>query len=587
MTAHPLQRLHGVLLLISLGLALALAASWALIPGDVADRHTYPKRDAGLQALARAWQGAPITPCPPQAPPTSACVETGAIQAAMNYLDTTSLQNVERLMNLPPERIPDETALRDPFRLPGCLLVRTPGLAAPAWCKGRNAIARLSQVLPHAETLDAAMQTHLQARGDIAPNRVQTGSTVLAQGPHLQLTLDVARQQKVQDVLACYTGDAAACRRCPECRDDGPSHYEAARARMLGALVVDLASGAILAAPSSHTPCHAARHGGPPAPDCLALPGAPRRNPSSLANHGIMGDYMTASLYKIPALAGSDGPLANDPQALAYAIETSDTEAVLDEMLCKEQDFAPDCIARRLALARQAAAQLGLNAPQDMNAVDPAQAGRVGKWFEPGIDYGVPGAAGFRQDDIRACYQNGHKKRWRGCRGAGFNNTLAELFGQGNARANPPGIAQMWLNLHAASRNAAPPRVHLAAPPGAAPAALPNTGLDSARARALLAGMARVPLQGGTAHSACRQVGAGEIACRQDDAAPIVVAGKTATPLFPHDRLTPQARLERCRQARGHERSYCELAPIKWFAGYAGPRDGGYRIAIVVLTERN
>jgi hypothetical protein len=103
---------------------------------------------------------------------------------------------------------------------------------------------------------------------------------------------------------------------------------------------------------------------------------------------------------------------------------------------------------------------------------------------------------------------------------------------------------------------------------------------------------------GGTAHVSCLKSITADASLNCNNDGQWVVAGKTGTPLSPHDAMTYTARKQACDRTRArpdtvsrrHDWARCVVPPIKWFAYLLGQRDNGqirWKKAVVVLAERN
>jgi hypothetical protein len=568
------------------------------------------------------------------------CEQVPALDKALHWLLEHEGKRIPGFLQTPVQHLGDWLAQRDPFRLPGCLFLHTPAAsasAAPAYCTeseaGWQAATSPDALPPRSEALWASLAYYRQARREHSPNRYLAAvpgselTTPLAQGPHQWLALEPGTQQTAQTTAACYTGDAAACRQCPWCNTLGQAgFYEGARARMVGVLLVDVRHGGILAAASAHSRCYQAQHSGQPLPpDCPRLPTAPAARPWRLGNHALEQAAMPGSLVKMALAAGlleAGLPAASRTALVNDWLVRSDTEAFIDTALCRDQDFQPACSKARLRAVQAMATAMGWNAgctggpscgQQDVLGAGgvvgldyPVLAGR----FLAGGDNAPVASSRLRLDAnaMRACYRNGQKQRWRDCRGADLVDTLAELYGQGNAQASAAGVADHLLQLaSAAAGQTQAPLVHLlqrvdGEQPRQTVAPQRPIALHADTARSLLGAMGQTHIRG-TAYAACLKASqtGGVLRCQANDPAGLRIAGKTGTPLFPADKLSlPQWRAQcaqllvqpqigrRQREEHRHALVRCGLSPYKWYAALLGkPGSDSWDTAVVVLAERN
>ena len=388
--------------------------------------------------------------------------------------------------------------------------------------------------------------------------------------------------------------------------------------------MVDLASGGIEVAASSHSPCYAAWHGrqGAAPGDCLAMPGQLRPNPLNLGNTALYADAMPGSLSKL--MEGltllEAGTAAAD---LAPELLRSDTEAVIDRLLCRSRHFDLHCANAHLAhLAQRAAAlgpaQIDLLAPFASPSPSPGHSAHPVFGSRLLVEPDFPGLAWEPLDNaaaVRACHQAGAKARWRGCQGKVLVDTISELYGQGHARTTPAGVAAQWLSLarlanrhqHPGQVSTAPAMPHMARPavPTRATTSAPDSGASPAAAATLLDILASGHVSG-TSHSACRAARAYASApglalnCKALEPG-LRIAQKTGTPVWSADKLTQAQWLKGCTavapkpvpgqgqraaQTRNAALTACRLSPIKWWAAAVGDERGWHKV-VVVLAERN
>lgn len=671
----PLARTAVLLLLAGSVLVAALIAVLSRpTAGENSDLHLNQPRLEALRWLRNSLQSG--------SPPLAACPHTAAVCSTLDRLNqhlaqarvAHSLQPLPASAaddaQRPPEgnalagaadwllrEAPDGDQLLDrlraadnpahwwrfnPFRLPGCLYGAANGGERPAEAARCREGAPLApgDYPPQANALLALLGDWRAPWQAASPNTLDNGLHV---GRHLWLTLDPGVQQKAQTTAACYSGQAAACARCWWCVErHARQMYENARARSVGILVVKASSGAVLGIGSASSACYVERQQGRPASaDCPALP-ADKARLHRLDNQIELAE-MPGSLNKpqlAAALLAAQTLRPQERRALPDILHRSDTEAMIDLVLCRAADFDLACIRRRLAALERVLAGSGWNAgcrageacrPQldllgglaprageapllraayreqalHVRAAPlayPIFAGRLlraadGRSLAERVDQ-------LRAEDLRDCSRHEARQRWRGCRGADLINLLAELFGQGNALATPAGIAESWLHLAAAAGGAAQtPALHLLAAiqesSGERRQVAPQTptGLAQHDARSVLGALENVHRRaGGTAFSACRNAVSGGGVLRCAELGGPRIAAKTGTPLFPADRLTLDEWRQQCaaaaraadtRQTR-HLVATCRLRPIKWFAALAAPTaQAAFDTLLVVKVERN
>ena len=539
-----------------------------------------------------------------------------------------------------PEQTVRQNSMPDPFRLPGCLFASSETADSPSAvkaCGGRAVVAETD--LPHAQgLLYPEMRYRAATRGD-SPNTLHWEAasgmrTPLAQGRHVTATWSAHSQLQAQTTAACYAGDTAACDMCPWCNTARASTmFEAARARAIGILIVDVKTGSIDAAASAYTPCYATQQRGEPAPvGCPVFPATPggkrpERN-FRLGNQALLQIAKPGSQVKIPiALSLMQAGLSPRETATLPGILTrSATEELIDLVLCKEQDFLPSCALRRLTSIRKVAYDMGWQDQTDILTLgqvedlrSPQFAARLMQLpLHHGASHTIPI---LDQSAMRECGFKPAAVRWRNCHGADLNNVVAELFGQGNALTSPVGIANGLLQLAAAGNgDTASSNAHLLA------AAQDSKGATSliqvhqplafnrVSAAPVLLGLSRTHTLG-TAHSACLAARAAikgdawVIPCsaqtvQDSETVNLRVASKTGTPGFDADKLTlPQWRascvqvanelvVTRKAQPRWYhlrnELAKCQMAPVKWYSMLVGaPDTKTWDKVIVVVAERN
>ena len=443
--------------------------------------------------------------------------------------------------------------------------------------------------------------------------------TRIGQGDSVTLSVDLQAQGEAQRLVDCYVG---TCAWLPASQTQGGAMLEQARARMAAVLVVDVPTGKIQATASGHTACYQAHHQGKSLAGCLPLPQTPAARPWMVVNQALHGEAMCGSLCKLQgalALLRASAPLTQSSAAFKSSIRESQTERFIDNLLCADKGFNSACTQQRLMALVQATQDLGGRSAcsaRDHNCrhmdlfAGVGQASlpvaRLGLMTDPTsqrrslLDLYPPGAKTFTAEAAETCYAKGHPKRWRGCRGEGLVAHIAELFGQGNARTTPAGVAQALVTLAQAADaqpNVQRPVLSLVQDGGAALDA-GSSPVSMQHARQLLEALQEPLKTGGTAHVSCLKAITADarLSCNNDGQ--WVVAGKTGTPLFPHDAMTYTARKQACDRikarpdsvSRRHEWARCVVPPTKWFAFLLGQRDNGqirWKKAVVVLAERN
>ncbi|WP_054257199.1 FtsW/RodA/SpoVE family cell cycle protein [Paenacidovorax caeni] len=440
----------------------------------------------------------------------------------------------------------------------------------------------------------------------------------IGQGRSVTLSVKASQQMQAQNLVECFVGP---CTSLSGAETRGDHMLESARARMAAVLVVDVASGEIEAAASAHTPCYQAHHQGAQRKGCLPLPQAAENRPWKVTNQALHGEAMCGSLCKIGqalALLRVSSPLTQSTADFSEAIRQSQTERFIDEFMCVDRGFSPQCNQNRLNALVQATHDLGGYSAcakgdskcQALNLMSGEEQGvfnvsRLRLLSNPAApaaslvdadDY-KPGSKNFTLEAVRNCYANGHPKRWRDCQGIGLVASVAELFGQGNAHVSPVGVAELLFTLTAAAQGAPHGAVSIIkrAETGAGigvPAVAPQ------HARRLLEALLEPVKPSGTAHSSCVKAMAGDSLMNCNNTGRWVVASKTGTPLFPHDAMNYQRRQQACDKVkalsdgivRRHEWARCVVPPTKWYAYVLGKSDGQgivWTKIVVVLTERN
>ena len=612
----------------SLILGLALRAPWRDAGAPLPKAHVDQQLVDGLRQLqVQAAATGALPAAEPSAGPAAA--------RAQAWLQRQTAQVQQAVLAAAPERLPGLLARRNPYQLPGCLTAGavTKGsvdegsvdegsvagsrpVKPDILCgKHDHAVPDWNTLVPAAADLGGQLAgLRLPGSGAGSDHTLQVPVsaaqpalvTPLRQGPDIRLTLDQQAQADAQALLMRMT--ARLPKPDPVLAGRLARFEESARARRLGLLVLDVETGAIEVIASSHSPCYAQSHGAAAAPatPCLAMPPQLSASPLNLRNAALYADAMPGSLVKLMqglTLLERGTPAA----ALGPELLRSDTEAVIDRLLCKPQGFAPACANAHIAHLARRAGQLG---PQRLDLLAPL--GRsphtvFGSRLLARPDSSAPwpaladsGPASSAAQAMRACHQHGAKHRWRQCQGADLVNTVAELFGQGHARATPIGIATQWLQVARLAQGAAAgPAPHLVQ--GAALAMPPVDAVPGA-ANTLLALLGASHIHG-TSRSACRAAlayadAAHRLSCSGPTAG-LRIASKTGTPVWRADKATHAQWLDGCArlpvaapagpgaaQAHGKALTDCRLSPIKWWAAAVGD-ELAWRKVVVVFAERN
>lgn len=617
------------------------------------------------------------------------CQQAEDVLLALRWAKPHSSTTMQNVLSTAPNNLASQIAIRNPYRLPGCIYLVGAAPSAPArdpktqlLCPG--GYKDIQAVLPHTAFLNLQLASYTSkvrtgsdfsaATTELTNFQFQPASqaatalkppvwaqtlglngvvqalfaynearvTTFGKGKDIYLSIQSSAQQTAQAIVECYTRkDCDQSGIYPR----GEKMLESARARSVGTLVVDAKSGLIEAAASSYTPCYQAQHQGIVKAGCLVLPVAPKARAWMLSNRALDATAMLGSVTKIPMALGhqrSRSPLTLHDNVFDIALSHSETEKFIDDALCADQRFAAGCITTRLRNAMDAAQALGWH-----THCPPAQPGcaDINLLKElPGHSYAVPaaswmtnpqssqqtllerfppGAKQFTTEFTQTCYAANNAKRWRHCRGEGLVATVAELFGQGNATGSPVGVATGLLRLvnlaqgDALIPDLAPGLVQTAAT--TVKATSPVNAHDRLAAQRILRALSKTTQPGGTAHVACLRALAEGIAkpgkdlpaipslgdvrgalidCGQGGDSQWVIAAKTGTPLFPHDDISYQERLQHCRKvssmsnspAKQYEWTRCQVAPTKWFAAVLGKKQGAHvdwQKVIIVLAERN
>ena len=521
----------------------------------------------------------------------------------------------------------------DPFRLSGCV-----GLARAAAPCDTDAVATARALLPDAGHLFNSLTLYTAATRGQSPNlRLVHASpgldTPITQGRHIMLGLDPAIQALAQATAACFTGDAAACRRCTWCDSSvAADMFEQARARALGILVLDAHSGSIEAAASAYTPCYARLQLGERASRaCPQLPNTLLPHRDRLGNQALEQTAKPGSITKIVIALGlqqaqgaalSAAETAELPRILTY----SRTLELIDIAMCKQHGFDPVCARQRLNAVADMAQALGW-----VPRVDVLGAGQL-----PGLQAHRFSARLFSQPDgarlvalthkttlTRAALQACSRKLWHNCKGQDLVNLVAEMFGTGEALASPVGVGNALLHVAAAANlQSKVAQAHLVAQAQAKtgqmlvvqPSLRPV--LSVTQVGPVLQGLERTASLG-TARSACLSAASVLTGSRlpcvttagDADGPSMRIAGKTGTPVFSADQgekksLSLSQWKAQCARiqhdlaashkgqphwyALSNEAGKCNMFPTKWYAFLvSAPGSKTWDKVVVVLAERN
>lgn len=645
----------GAILLLTLVSALVVRREVLPTP----DFHIHAERVDALRWLARhrvPAQGA--EPPPPCHPDDRLCIAVTAINLRLATVSAPQVIQLGDVPLEPGERsalirvaeelasrlgstdidqalknsLQDDFELRgNPFRLPGCLYGGSgqDGSRPPSAgrCKDGTPLDP-EKHLPPGMAPVRKMLADLRQPWDGATTHTYSG---LAVGRDAWLTLDAERQTLAQRTAACYTGDQKACGGAwwyPA--RHAAAMYEQARVRSVGITLINVDSGAIQAMAASHSPCFQAHAAGHTRPGCPLLPDA-RARLNRLANPAIEAE-MPGSIYKPQqalALLAAGNLTETEKAKLPDILRRSDSEAMIDLYLCQELGFDKACIARRVGALEMRLAASGFNqcaagkrgCQAELDLLGTAQdsgATRLHYAYKDrevtretrALAHPVFAARALVDKDghaltarvvdlnpeaMQACYKGGAKQRWRACQGAALIDLIAELYGQGNARASLLGMAGGWLDLAAAAaQDLRAPRPHLLAAyqddHGRRRVVHPtaNHGIGRDHARFVLAALQQVTARGSaaTACKAASSVG-GVLDCRAGENG-LRIAAKTGTPLFPADRL--EYRPDQLSAWRQHcaAKGECGLRPLKWFAALVTPPGASRPSTLVIVrAERN
>ena len=340
------------------------------------------------------------------------------------------------------------------------------------------------------------------------PNRLVRQKHTVDAGFNVHLTIHPGAQRIVQEMSACYAGDAGACQRSglagdKKFDDFTRQMYEKAAVRMAAVALIDVPTGRIEALGSAHTDCYRQEFDGPgrDAVVCPNLPSTPRYEPDRLLNHALFTDALPGSIVKPILATGFLGDpkyrrkivaerVSADFIRLQDELKGSDSVAFLNRMFCIDTGWA-NCDRPRAV--QQAALQYGW----DLGCAEASfRCGRLNVLF------GYPDSRRIRQDTARmplgasvmmgrlltepalkkpadfqtmrnfsfepgqaaACsrgdfYAGTGKGGWRKCRQGHLVYLESEGWGQGNARTTALGAAGMMARLAAAANGQASVRL--------------------------------------------------------------------------------------------------------------------------------
>lgn len=539
----------------------------------------------------------------------------------------------------------------DPWRpMPGCISLQgddarpVPWLLDPATavtCQSRPSVrsdAQASGMGAGEQRFGALLRainpirSPLQTDSAVPMNQIERDGRTLPTGADIHLTLQAKAQARADKLLSCLTGHLDACPDAGIAADTWQHHYESAAMRSGALLVMDISTGRIEVAASSHSSCYEAEEGGQPLHSgCPPSARAIGVRQWKLANAALFSDEMPGSLVKLPIMLSllrhnESGPVLLEPGSAQDKfiddIRRSETANFLDRLFCKDRAYR-DC-ARLTGLA-QAATDLGWNQPPD-NLLALADMPRPAHLNAPSARFmrawGKADGA-WREMQVRykplaaqRCGEQAMDRRWSKCRDETVANLVAELWGQGNARTSPLAVAVTLSRLAAAANGQA----RIGAPHllDAVEGSLQGTAVSYRRvaevetkaiasdhAQLILKGMGLTHQPGGTAFAACLHAldntSQAIRACAQLQG----VAGKTGTPVFNHDRLSVTQRASHCaalrtraigidaaqRRRLSAELTQCQVSPIKWYAAVLRDdptsKSGPWTRVVVALAERN
>ena len=416
------------------------------------------------------------------------------------------------------------------------------------------------------------------------PHVAQVRAEDVAVGLHAQLTLDPRWQNALQDLTACYTN--ASGQPCEQVITKGESRFENARVRKAGLVVLDVPTGAILAAVSSDSPCglHDAQRKGLRPSGCPSVPAESvyrPKWPKEVDNHALFTQAQPGSLVKPLLMAGILSSGANYP-GLESALQRSDSQQFLDAWLCRKQlragKFTPDCDRPERTQAIAQAWGWSHHCEKKSSASESLLCGQrdiltgldmdVSMYTQPllpvlsGHTLVTAQTSGDKKNSYAEmqwpanmptaeerlhCAESG-KTGYTRCKGANLG-LISEGYGQGNTLTTPVGMAGLLASL-ANSADAKPmQRPHILAKVFRNDTPLPlvsenkmeGTQSSSARlvkpeiAQKIISAMMLTHRKTGTAFAACSDVWDAK-SCQSD----LGIAGKTGTPGDADDRSLKQ-----------------------------------------------
>ncbi len=476
-------------------------------------------------------------------------------------------------------------------------------------------------------------RTPLEASEAQPMNALIQDGTGMAQGAHLQLTLDARSQANAQGMAECMTGHTAACGALHIAPQLWAQNIEGAAARMAGVVVLDVRSGAIEAFASAHSACYQAEQSNALLPAHCPLPALARQRalPGKLDHHALALVSPGSLVKPILAVAFMRDPLLGPGlrqkgsaarKRMLDDIARSDTAKFLDRAYCRDLGFTgcerlPEIAvaANDLGWNKSASHGAGLMALVATPAGNSDRTSMTSRFMQTKNPHGQWHAMPwhYQVSQARHCAL---LLRWEKCQGD-VANSASELMGQGNALASPLSIAQMFATIaNAANGNRLQPPTHLLQSVSGQLHGRPTVlqhdskplpiAISRPEAELILEGMT-LTHRGGTASSAClkayRSARSARVACHALGG----VAGKTGTPGFSDEVYTWQQRAGACRDIQqllagsritdeqrhraSRARTRCVQSPIKWYAavlrGQAGNSAGPWSKVMVVLAERN
>lgn len=507
------------------------------------------------------------------------------------------------------------------FRLAGCIALQG----------NDECTSGLETLLPHANTVQAALQGFVRPTQENSPNtRVfdLNGALIapIKQGRNVTLTLDPTWATRAQTTVDCYTGMRSACVACPWCVSvANDAMYEGAPVRSMGLLVVNAHTGGITAAASAYTPCYAQLYGRSElGADCPDLPDAPIHTPDMLGSRVFDQQARPGSITKLIIYLGllRVGLRSAEMAQLPTILARSQTLPLIDIIFCESAQFNATCAAQRVNSIAQVAAQVGWNGMYQ-DSLDLGQSAdlnvpRFGARFMH-LANGKPMTVWpheLSEQELAAC----SSRQWKSCKGMRLGQLVSEFFGTGDALASPLGVANLMLALHTSATDRPALQAHLIAAaqaptPRAEDANVPIALSDTPHPRQLLNDLVGGIASFGTAHSACtraaRAMPGGHLPCtgKARSEATLEVFGKTGTTVFSadvdksHSTPLPQwsaacredaqklanmnKETDRLHHVVKNRVDKCAMPPNKLYVALVRQPQSGQAFVIVTFAERN